>query len=112
MTALMARAFARPVQPTRSRHHLASLSLRVIVDIWYDAAMRPALDKRDGWVEVQGITRVGIGENRWYRLYDSLGREVGSAVAVSWATGVLYKSHGSVQPANTFLISDADYVRR
>ncbi|PPQ20036.1 SIR2 family protein [Bradyrhizobium sp. AC87j1] len=109
VTALMMQAFARPVEPTRLHHHLASLSLPVIVDAWYDAAMRSALGKRDGWGEVQGITRIGIGENCWYRFYDSLGQEVDSAVAGSWAT-VLYKPHGSVQPAKNFLISDADYV--
>ncbi|MDA9537616.1 transcriptional regulator [Bradyrhizobium sp. CCBAU 21362] len=109
VTALMTQAFARPVEPTRLHHHLASLSLPVIVDAWYDDAMRAALGKRDGWGEVQGITRAGIGENRWYRFYDPVGQEVDSAVAGSWAT-VLYKPHGSVQPANKFLVSDADYV--
>ncbi|WP_316396823.1 SIR2 family protein [Bradyrhizobium sp. 33ap4] len=109
VTALMAQAFARPVEPTRLHDHLASLSLPIIIDTWYDGAMRAALDKRDGWGEVQGISRVGIGENRWYRFYDSVGREVHSVVADSWAT-VLYKPHGGVQPANNFLIADADYV--
>ncbi|WP_342724068.1 SIR2 family protein [Bradyrhizobium sp. B097] len=109
VTALMAHAFARTVEPTRLHHHLASLSLPVIVDAWYDGAMRAALDKRDGWGEVQGITRAGIGENRWFRFYDSVGQEVDSVVAGSWAT-VLYKPHGGVQPAKNFLISDSDYV--
>ncbi|MCP1839049.1 MULTISPECIES: SIR2 family NAD-dependent protein deacylase [Bradyrhizobium] len=109
VTALMAQAFARPVEPTGLHDHLASLSLPIIIDTWYDGAMRAALDKRDGWGEVQGISRVGIGENRWYRFYDSVGREVHSVVADSWAT-VLYKPHGGVQPANNFLIADADYV--
>lgn len=109
VTALMTQAFASPVEPTRLHHHLASLSLPVIVDAWYDGAMRAALGKRDGWGEVQGISRVGIGENRWYRFYDSVGQEVDDGVADGWMT-VLYKPHGSVQPAKNFLISDADYV--
>ncbi|MEY9240702.1 SIR2 family NAD-dependent protein deacylase [Bradyrhizobium elkanii] len=109
VTALMAQAFARPVEPTALHDHLASLSLPVIVDTWYDGAMRGALDKRDGWGEVQGITRASIGENRWYRFYDSIGQEVDGVVAGGWAT-VLYKPHGGVQPAKNFLISDADYV--
>lgn len=109
VTALMTQAFASPVEPTRLHHHLASLSLPVIVDAWYDGAMRAALGKRDGWGEVQGISRVGIGENRWYRFYDSLGQEVDDGVADGWTT-VLYKPHGSVQPVKNFLISDADYV--
>jgi hypothetical protein len=109
LTTLMVQAFARLTQPTPLHHHFASLSLPVIVDVWYDGAMRAALGKREGWGEVQGITRAGIGENRWYRFYDFSGQEVDSAVAGSWAT-VLYKPHGSVHPANNFLISDADYV--
>jgi len=109
VTALMAQAFARPVEPTALHDHLASLSLPIIVDVWYDGAMRGALDKRDGWGEVQGITRASIGENRWYRFYDSIGQEVDGVVADGWAT-VLYKPHGGVQPAKNFLISDADYV--
>lgn len=56
-----------------------------------------------------GITRIGIGEDRWYRFYESLGQEVDSAVTGSWVT-VLYQPHGSVQPANNYLISDAGYV--
>ncbi|MBP1290535.1 MULTISPECIES: SIR2 family NAD-dependent protein deacylase [Bradyrhizobium] len=109
VTALMAQAFARPVEPTALHDHLASLSLPIIVDVWYDGAMRGALDKRDGWGEVQGITRASIGENRWYRFYDQVGQEVDGVVADGWAT-VLYKPHGGVQPAKNFLISDADYV--
>ncbi|GEC57311.1 hypothetical protein ABIF38_009028 [Bradyrhizobium japonicum] len=109
VTALMAQAFARPVEPTALHDHLASLSLPIIVDTWYDGAMRGALDKRDGWGEVQGITRASIGENRWYRFYDSIGQAVDGVVADGWAT-VLYKPHGGVQPAKNFLISDADYV--
>ncbi|MGY3443096.1 hypothetical protein ACVW17_003097 [Bradyrhizobium sp. USDA 4473] len=54
VTALMAQAFARPVEPTGLHDHLASLSLPIIVDTWYDGAMRAALDKRDGWGEVAG----------------------------------------------------------
>ncbi|MCP3413474.1 SIR2 family protein [Bradyrhizobium brasilense] len=109
VTALMAHAFARPVAPIPLHHHLASLSLPIIVDTWYDGSMRAALDKHDGWGEVQGTTRAGIGENRWYRFYDPAGQEVDSIVADGWAT-VLYKPHGSVQPAKNFLISDSDYV--
>ncbi|WP_271591366.1 SIR2 family protein [Bradyrhizobium sp. CCBAU 65884] len=51
----------------------------------------------------------GIGENRWYRCCDSAGQEVDSAAAGSWAA-VLYKPHDSVQRANNFVISDADYI--
>jgi hypothetical protein len=71
--------------------------------------MRSALAGRSDWGEVQGITRAGIGEDRWYRFYDAAGRETDRNAAKAWTT-ILYKPHGSVAPAKNFLISDADYV--
>jgi SIR2-like protein len=109
VTALMSEAFASPVEPTALHRHLASLRLPMIVDTWYDGAMRAALSQRKDWGEVQGITRAGIGEDRWYRFYDAAGVEADRAAASGWAT-LLYKPHGSVAPAKNFLISDADYV--
>lgn len=109
VTGLMAQAFAAPVEPTALHRHLAALRLPMIVDTWYDGAMRASLGKREGWGEVQGITRAGIGEVRWYRFYDADGVEVDSPAAGAWTT-VLYKPHGGVLPARNFLISDADYV--
>lgn len=109
VTGLMAQAFSTPVEPTALHRHLAALCLPLIVDTWYDGAMRAALGKCDGWGEVQGITRAGIGEVRWYRFYDADGNEVESLAAGNWTT-VLYKPHGGVVPARNFLISDADYV--
>lgn len=109
VTGLMAQAFSAPVEPTALHRHLAALRLPMIVDTWYDGAMRAALGKRDGWGEVQGITRAGIGEFHWYRFYGDDGNEVDSLAASNWST-VLYKPHGGVLPARNFLISDADYV--
>lgn len=109
VTALMAEAFASPVGPTALHRHLASLPLPMIVDTWYDGAMRAALSERKDWGEVQGITRAGIGEDRWYRFYDASGAESDRATAAGWTT-LLYKPHGSIAPARNFLISDADYV--
>src|SRR5271157_325086 len=109
VTALMAEAFASPVEPTALHRYLASLRLPMIVDTWYDGAMRSALGQRDDWGEVQGITRAGIGEDRWYRFYDAGGAEAARSDAETWTT-LLYKPHGSVAPAKNFLISDADYV--
>lgn len=109
VTGLMTQAFSAPVEPTALHRHLAASRLPIIVDTWYDGAMRAALGKRDGWGEVQGITRAGIGELRWYRCYDADGNEVDSLAAGNWTT-VLYKPHGGVLPARNFLISDADYV--
>lgn len=109
VTALMAEAFAPPVAPTALHRHLASLPLPMIVDVWYDGAMRAALADRGDWGEVQGITRAGIGEDRWYRFYDCAGLEAARTAAEGWTT-LLYKPHGAVVPAKNFLISDADYV--
>ncbi|WKA28565.1 SIR2 family NAD-dependent protein deacylase [Bradyrhizobium roseum] len=109
VTALMSEAFASPVEPTALHRYLASLRLPMIVDTWYDGAMRAALGERSDWGEVQGITRAGIGEDRWYRFYDAAGVESDRAAANGWTT-LLYKPHGSVAPAKNFLISDADYV--
>jgi len=109
VTALMSEAFATPVAPTPLHAYLATLKLPLIVDCWYDGAMRTALLGRDDWGEAQGITRAGIGEDRWYRFYDAAGAEVAKEQAETWTT-VLYKPHGGVTPAKNFLISDADYV--
>lgn len=109
VTALMAEAFAAPVEPTPLHHYLASLRLPMIVDSWYDGAMRAALAQSTDWGEIQGITRAGIGEDRWYRFYDAAGAEADRAAAAAWTT-LLYKPHGGVVPAKNFLISDADYV--
>ncbi len=109
VTALMSEAFAAPVAPTALHRYLASLPLPMIVDCWYDGAMRTALGGRSDWGEVQGITRAGIGEDRWYRFYDAAGNEADRAAAEEWTT-LLYKPHGAVTPAKNFIISDADYV--
>lgn len=109
VTALMSEAFSVAVEPTPLHRYLAFLPLPMIVDTWYDGAMRAALASRSDWGEVQGITRAGIGEDRWYRFYDAAGNETDRAAAERWTT-LLYKPHGGVVPAKNFLISDADYV--
>src|SRR5664279_367612 len=52
VTALMTEAFASPVEPTPLHRYLASLRLPMIVDAWYDGAMRAALGERNDWGEV------------------------------------------------------------
>lgn len=109
VTAFMAEAFAAPAEPTALHRYLASLPLPMIVDVWYDSTMRNALSARSDWGEVQGISRAGIGEDRWYRFYDASGSESDRVAAEQWTT-LLYKPHGGIAPARNFLISDADYV--
>ena len=110
LVALMNKAFAPPVQPTALHQALARLGVPMIVDTWYDGAMRAAL--RDGcgdWGEIQGVPRTGPGEALWYRAYDADGGEVPAARAQDWQT-LLYKPHGAVTPAGNYLIADSDYV--
>jgi len=109
VSALMNEAFSPVVEPTPLLKYLASLPLPVLIDTWYDGAARAAFGDRTDWGEVQGITRSGLNEDRWYRFYDPSGAEVDKETAESWKT-VLYKPHGGVTPAKNFLISDADYV--
>ncbi len=109
LSALMTEAFRPPVEPVPLHRLFASLAVPMIVDTWYDGAMRAAFGPCDDWGEIQGITRAGIGEDRWYRFYDAEGGETSRATAAAWTT-LLYKPHGSIDPAANFLISDADYV--
>lgn len=109
VTALMNEAFAESIAPTPLHSYLASLQLPMIVDSWYDATMRTALEGRGDWGEIQGITRAGIGEDRWFRFYGADGSETTKDQAESWKT-ILYKPHGGIAPAKNFIISDADYV--
>ncbi|PEQ11730.1 SIR2 family protein [Novosphingobium sp. PC22D] len=109
VTAWMKDAFAVGVAPAPFHEWLAGLPLRLIVDSWYAGEMRQALASRTGWIEVQGITRAGIGEDRWFRFYDPSGAQVDAAAAEAAAT-LLYTPHGGIAPEANFLISDADYV--
>ncbi len=109
VSTLMVQAFTDGIAPTPLHRYLASLQLPMIVDSWYDATMRSALEDGGDWGEVQGITRAGIGEDRWYRFYEADGTEAAASRAEAWKT-LLYKPHGSIAPAKNFLISDADYV--
>lgn len=109
VVALMTEAFTPKIEPTALHRLLATLPVPVIVDGWYDGTMRQALAERSDWGEVQGISRAGIGEDRWYRFYDAAGGEADRATAEKWTT-ILYTPHGSVAPAKNYLISDADYV--
>jgi len=109
VTALMAQAFSGDVAPLPLHRFLVDLAPPLIVDSWYDGALRQAFADRAGFVEVQGITRAGIGEARWFRAYDAAGESV-PIEAASAAKTLVYKPHGGVRPASNFLISDADYV--
>ena len=87
VTALMSEAFAPTVAPTVLHQWLASLGLPLIVDAWYDGAMRAALSASSGsWGEVQGITRATLNEDGWYAFYDAAGGPSDAASASEWKT--------------------------
>ena len=111
LTALMTEIFRAPVAPTAFHRRLAAWRLPLIVDTWYDGAMRAALQQsgRTDWGEIQGVTRAGEFREIWTRAYDVSGAQVDLAAAADWTT-ILYKPHGAITPAANFLVSDSDYV--
>ena len=111
LTALMTGIFRAPMPATTLHHSLASQRLPLIVDTWYDGAMRAALQEsgRTDWGEIQGVTRAGEFREIWTRAYDASGAQVDLAAAAGWTT-ILYKPHGAITPAANFLVSDSDYV--
>ncbi len=111
LTALMTEIFRARLAPTALHRRLCGWRLPLIVDTWYDGAMRAALQEsgRTDWGELQGVTRAGEFREIWTRAYDASGAQVDQAAAASWTT-ILYKPHGAITPAANFLVSDSDYV--
>lgn len=106
---LMAGMFAAEPAPTAFHRFLAGLPLGLVVDSWYDGTLAAAFagSGRNDVVDVQGMSRAGIGEDRWYRAWRSDGTphaDPGSARTV------LYTPHGGIRPAGDVLVSDSDYV--
>jgi hypothetical protein len=102
-------AFSKLSEPNPLHRRLAQYKLPLIVDTWYDASMRRALSGRTDWVEIQGISRVVIGEDRWVRAFGPGGDDL-PLTAADAATTLLYKPVGSASPIKNFIISDSDYV--
>ena len=109
LIAFMAEIFAAPVAPTALHAALAGLPLPLIVDTWYDGAMRSALSGRNDWIEIQGITRALETVDIWFRAYAPNGAVVNLTDPGDPRT-ILYKPHGAVTPARNFLVADSDYV--
>jgi len=109
LDAMMAAAFATPVPPTALHAAIARIAPAMVVDTWYDGALRTAFAGRPGWGEIHAASRAKPGEARWYRAYDANGAECPVAQADAWPT-LIYKPHGCITPSPNFLISDADYV--
>ncbi len=110
LTVFMADIFAHEATPTPLHRALARLKdLKLIVDVWYDSAMRRALDGRADWREIQGISRALEFSDIWYKAYSPSGEQIASDAPAQGGL-LLYKPHGGVTPAKNFLVADSDYV--
>ena len=110
---MMAEAF-RPIPEPNAMHlWLAGLEhLPMVVDTWYDGAMRAAFAARSrtNWGQVQGASKARrLDGGVWSRTVDADGSILPDEMADSWAT-LLYKPHGAAQPEGDVLVSDSDYV--
>ncbi|QSR85193.1 SIR2 family protein [Methylacidimicrobium sp. B4] len=106
---LLLETFSVPSPKLALHDRLASLpQLPLIVDVWYDGALRAALGSRSDWGEIQGVSQAEH-PGSWTRAYRPDGTEAPLSEAAGWGT-VLYKPFGSVSPAANFVISDSDLV--
>ena len=107
---LMNEAFAASATPHPLQLWLATLSLPLIVESWYDDTMSEALHQvhgEAGWGQMQGLSQ-SEHFGTWYACYDASGQRVTPEEA-DWTT-LLYRPIGGHAPAANYLVSDADYV--
>ncbi|MCB1514941.1 MAG: SIR2 family protein [Hyphomicrobiaceae bacterium] len=111
LVAFLADIFATPVVPGALHEWLARLQIPLIVDTWYDGAAARAFREagRTDFVEVQGVTRALETRDIWTKTYDAQGHETSPAAADQSKT-IIYEPHGSIAPAQNFLVADSDYV--
>ena len=62
LDAMMAAAFAAPVPPSALHVAIARASPALVVDTWYDAALRTAFAGSEGWGEIHAASRAKPGE--------------------------------------------------
>ena len=106
---LMSEAFQTPATATDLHRFFAGLSkLPLVVNVWYDDAMAAALQGRDGWGRIQGLSQAEHF-GTWTKNYLPDGTEALEATVAGWNT-VLYQPLGSIAPQRNFLVSDSDYV--
>ncbi|MEZ5900394.1 MAG: SIR2 family protein [Hyphomicrobiaceae bacterium] len=111
LVAIMADIFKTPVKPGALHLWLARQKIPLIVDTWYDGALAQAFKDagRTDWAQIQGVTRALEQRDVWTKCYAPDGKEISPDDAMA-ATTLIYKPHGSVSPANNFLVADSDYV--
>ena len=106
---LMEEAFQPPATPTDLHRYLAGLGkLPLIVDVWYDNAMNSALQGRDDWGMIQGLSQAEHFGS-WTKAYLPDGSAVDEVTVEGWRT-ILYQPLGALVPTGNFLVSDSDYV--
>lgn len=105
---LMADIFAAEPCPSAFHRFLATLPLSLIVDSWYEGTLAAAMAEasRSDVVDIQGMSRAAIAEDRWYRAFDLQG----SATEPNPTGTLLYRPHGGIRPVGDVLVSDSDYV--
>lgn len=107
----MSDIFKTPVEPGPLHTWLAGLKIPLVVDTWYDGALAAAFKAagRHDFAELQGVTRAMEHRDIWTKAYGPDGREI-DLEAASEVPTILYKPHGSVSPAQNYLVADSDYV--
>lgn len=109
LAGLMQQAFAPPLTPSSLHRILAALpSVPLIVQLWYDDALRTALVGRAQVALLQGMSqseRFGT----WFDAMTPDGAPLEAEALVERAL-VLYQPWGAVAPRQHFLVSDADFV--
>jgi len=110
LVGIMEEAFAPSVPPTPLHQHLARIVRKplLIVDAWYDNAMETALQARNLWGQVQGVSQ-SEHFGTWVHYFRPNGMQADPFEADTWDT-LLYKPMGSISPAKNFLVSDTDFV--
>jgi hypothetical protein len=111
LVALMSDIFKPKAAPTALHHWLAKVAPPMVVSTWYDDALASAFAAtgRQDWGRVQGVTRALETRDIWTKAYAADGSVVAPDKAATWAT-LIYEPHGSVTPAQNFLVADSDYV--
>ena len=105
VAAMDAACAARP-EPSALHRWIAALPAPLIVDLWYDDAMRAALSTRRDWAEIQGLSQ-SEHFGTWCGRYDAGGAPAAEPIG---ATTLYYKPWGGRSPASNYLVSDSDYV--
>lgn len=110
LVGLMAEAFAAEVPTTVLHEYLTGIVRKplLIVDAWYDNAMATALQSRNLWGQLQGVSQ-SEHFGTWVHYFRPNGMQADSFEADTWDT-LLYKPMGSIAPTKNFLVSDTDFV--